>query len=80
MVVNFLTPGFLLVAGIFAGILMAFSIGSNDVANGNFYDPNSKTIFFIAMGTALGAKATKIWVLILLAAIFETIGAVFLGG
>jgi phosphate/sulfate permease len=32
------------------------------------------------MGTALGAKATKVWVLILLAAIFETIGAVFLGG
>jgi phosphate/sulfate permease len=30
----FLTPGFLLMAGIFAGILMAFSIGSNDVANG----------------------------------------------
>eukprot|EP01080_Neovahlkampfia_damariscottae_P011708 gene11708-4942_t len=66
MFTTFLTPSFLLVAGIFAGILMAFSIGSNDVAN--------------AMGTALGAKATKLWVLIVLAALFETIGAVFLGG
>lgn len=42
---------------------MSFSIGSNDAAN--------------ALGTSYGSNAFKLWILLILGAIFEFVGAVF---
>jgi len=43
--------------------LMSFSIGSNDAAN--------------ALGTSYGSNAARLWILLVLGAIFEFIGAVW---
>lgn len=56
---------FLILAGIF-GFFMAWGIGANDVAN--------------AMGTSVGSKALTISQAVIIAAIFETAGAVLAGG
>ena len=42
---------------------MSFSIGSNDAAN--------------ALGTSYGSNAAKLWILLILGAIFEFVGAVW---
>ena len=55
----------ILVASIVAGLLVAFSLGANDVAN--------------SMAPAVGAKAITIWQAVLIAAVLNFIGAVFLG-
>jgi inorganic phosphate transporter, PiT family len=44
-------------------ILMSFSIGANDAAN--------------ALGTSFGSNAARLWLLLVLGAIFEFIGALF---
>lgn len=51
---------------VIAGFYMAFAIGSNDAAN--------------AIGTSYGAKVMKYWHLVLIAAVFEFLGAYFAGG
>ncbi len=48
------------------GLYMAWNIGANDVAN--------------AMGTSVGSKAITFKKAILIAAIFELVGAIFVGG
>lgn len=55
----------LTLTGVF-GFLMAWGIGANDVAN--------------AMGTAVGSKALSIRNAVIVAAIFETAGAILAGG
>jgi inorganic phosphate transporter, PiT family len=55
----------LMLTGIF-GFFMAWGIGANDVAN--------------AMGTAVGSKALSIKQAVIIAAIFETAGAILAGG
>ena len=56
----------LLVVALIAGLYMAWSIGANDVAN--------------AMGTSVGSHALSIGQAIFVAAVFEFIGAFFIGG
>lgn len=53
------------VGGIIAWI-MAYGIGANDVAN--------------AFATSVGSRTLKMWHAIVIAAIMETLGAIFLGG
>ena len=52
-------------AAIIAGLLVAFSLGANDVAN--------------AMAPAVGAKAITIGQAILIAAVLNCVGAIFMG-
>lgn len=56
---------YLLLAGI-VGFTMAFGVGANDAAN--------------AIGTAVGAKAITLRNAIIIAAIFESLGAILAGG
>lgn len=56
---------FLILACIF-GFFMAWGIGANDVAN--------------AMGTSVGSGAVKLWQALLIAAVFEFLGAWLAGG
>lgn len=55
----------LLVCGAMAAFLFGFGTGSNDVAN--------------AFGTSVGSKTLKMWQAVILAAIFEFVGAMVLG-
>lgn len=57
---------FLLVSAIIVAFYMAWNVGANDVAN--------------AMGTSVGSKALTLKRAIIVAAIFEFVGAFFLGG
>jgi len=52
--------------GIGAAVFMAIFIGANDIAN--------------AMGPLIGSKSMKLYKVLLLAAVFELIGSVLLGG
>ncbi len=56
---------FIILAAVF-GFLMAWGVGANDVAN--------------AMGTSVGSKALSVMQAIIIAAIFETLGALLAGG
>jgi len=56
----------LLILALVGGLYMAWNIGANDVAN--------------AMGTSVGSKALTLWGAVLVAAVFEFSGAVFVGG
>lgn len=56
----------LVIAIILAGLYMAWNIGANDLAN--------------AMGTSVGTGALSIRKVIIIAAVFEFLGAVFFGG
>lgn len=57
---------FLLIAGVLVAFYMAWNVGANDVAN--------------AMGTSVGSKALTLKRAVLVAAVFEFLGALFLGG
>jgi PiT family inorganic phosphate transporter len=62
----FLDPFTILLIAAFIGFFMAFGIGANDVAN--------------SMGTSVGSKAITIKQAIIIAAIFEFLGAFLAGG
>ena len=62
----FLDPFYILLIAGFIGFFMAFGIGANDVAN--------------SMGTSVGSKAITIKQAIIIAAIFEFLGAFLAGG
>ena len=62
----FLDPYTILLLAGFIGFFMAFGIGANDVAN--------------SMGPSVGSKAITIKQAIIIAAIFEFLGAFFAGG
>ena len=62
----FLEPYTILLIAGFIGFFMAFGIGANDVAN--------------SMGTSVGSKAITIKQAIIIAAIFEFLGAFLDGG
>ena len=61
-----LDPTLILIIAAFAGFFMAFGIGANDVAN--------------AMGTSVGSKAITFKQAVIIAAIFEFLGAYLAGG
>lgn len=55
----------ILYTSIFAGLLVAFALGANDVAN--------------SMAPAVGARAITIWQAVIIAALLNFVGAMFLG-
>ena len=62
----FLDPTLILIIAALAGFFMAFGIGANDVAN--------------AMGTSVGSKAITLKQAVIIAAVFEFLGAYLAGG
>lgn len=55
-----------MLATLVSGLYLAWNMGANDVAN--------------AVGPSLGSRSMALWQAILIAAVFEAIGAVFAGG
>ena len=66
MDVLFISPLAILIIASVIGFFMAYGIGANDVAN--------------AMGTSVGSKAITLKQAIIIAAIFEFLGAYLAGG
>ena len=62
----FLDPTLIIILAGLIGFFMAFGIGANDVAN--------------AMGTSVGSKAITLKQAVIIAAIFEFLGAYYAGG